>query len=77
MERLDERVRFCIENDANTYLQIKKSLVTSALDKLEFKASSTGSTVMRGPNSGDDLNVRLSFHYDVIKDIQEAQMVAR
>jgi len=75
MERLDEIVKLVSEFeriDVNTLsdrLKVSKVTIRKDLDKLETKG------LLR---SGDDLNVRLSFHYDTKRRIaQEAAKIVQ
>ena len=82
MERLDEIVKLVSEFekiDVNTLsdkLKVSKVTIRKDLDKLEMKGllhREHGYAVL---NSGDDLNVRLSFHYDTKRKIaQEAAKI--
>ncbi|MGT2846962.1 DeoR/GlpR family DNA-binding transcription regulator [Streptococcus massiliensis] len=78
MERLDEIVRLVSQfekvdvNSLSETLQVSKVTIRKDLDKLEAKGllhREHGYAVL---NSGDDLNVRLSFHYDTKRRIAQA-----
>lgn len=73
MERLDKIIKLVSKErkvDVNTLsetLGVSKVTIRKDLDKLEAKGllhREHGYAVL---NSGDDINVRLSFHYDVKK----------
>ena len=82
MDLLDEFVKlvsYCEKIDFNTLsdkLKVSKVTIRKDLDKLEMKGllhREHGYAVL---NSGDDLNVRLSFHYDTKRKIaQEAAKI--
>ena len=77
MERLDKIIKLVSKErkvDVNTLsetLGVSKVTIRKDLDKLEAKGllhREHGYAVL---NSGDDINVRLSFHYDVKKKIAQ------
>lgn len=77
MERLDEIVKLVSEFekiDVNTLserLQVSKVTIRKDLDKLELKGLLRREHGYAVLNSGDDLNVRLSFHYDTKRRIAQ------
>ena len=83
MERLDEIVKLVSEFeriDVNTLSDRLKVPVTirKDLDKLETKGLLRREHGYAVLNSGDDLNVRLSFHYDTKRRIaQEAAKIVQ
>ena len=84
MERLDEIVKLVSEFeriDVNTLsdrLKVSKVTIRKDLDKLETKGLLRREHGYAVLNSGDDLNVRLSFHYDTKRRIaQEAAKIVQ
>ena len=84
MERLDEIVKLVSEFeriDVNTLsdrLKVSKVTIRKDLDKLETKGLLRREHDYAVLNSGDDLNVRLSFHYDTKRRIaQEAAKIVQ
>ena len=84
MERLDEIVKLVSEFeriDVNTLsdrLKVSKVTIRKDLDKLETKGMLRRENGYAVLNSGDDLNVRLSFHYDTKRRIaQEAAKIVQ
>ena len=79
MERLDEIVKLVSEFeriDVNTLsdrLKVSKVTIRKDLDKLETKGLLRREHGYAVLNSGDDLNVRLSFHYDTKRRIARKQ----
>ena len=84
MERLDEIVKLVSEFeriDVNTLsdrLKVSKVTIRKDLDKLATKGLLRREHGYAVLNSGDDLNVRLSFHYDTKRRIaQEAAKIVQ
>ena len=81
MERLDEIVKLVSEFeriDVNTLsdrLKVSKVTIRKDLDKLETKGLLRREHGYAVLNSGDDLNVRRSFHFDAKRRI--AQVAAK
>ena len=77
MERLDKIVKLVSEYekiDVNTLsekLQVSKVTIRKDLDKLELKGLLRREHGYAVLNSGDDLNVRLSFNYDTKRRIAQ------